>query len=129
MAQIAPPARNGARAWDFLAQLFRPRWRYAWATAAIVGFMLVLGLWYVPYEREHQAALQLPQLLQARAWDKLYEGLLQEDTRAPLMHQRVPTDLVKAAVAELLQKGKRDHRWRAGMQRLVAAVVADRGEA
>ncbi len=123
MDQIAPRQRRRPRAFDFISHLFRPRWRYAWATAAMVALMFVLGLWYVPLEREGPPARKLAPLLQARAWDKLYYGLLEKETRALLLHEPVPTELLKTALVELLKKGERDLRMRAGLQRLLSAVT------
>ncbi len=124
MEQIAPQPSRTAVSWRAgLASLFGSQWRYAWASAAIIAVVLGLGLWYAPFEREHQAVQQLPQLLQARAWDKIYYGLLEKDSRAAFMHEPVPAHLLKTAMAELLKKGERDLRVRMGTQRLVRALT------
>lgn len=123
MTQIAPPqSRRSPFVQTWIEPLFRPRWSYALATAAMIGFMLVLGLWYAPFERESPRARTLAPLLQARAWDKIYYGLLKKESRALLLHEAVPAALLKTAVAELLKKSERDQGLRAGLQRLLRAI-------
>lgn len=124
MKQVTPgPAQNFVKRFEFVASLLQPRWRYAWGAVAMLFLVLAIGLWYAPFEREHQAVQQLPQLLQARAWDKIYYGLLEKDTRAELMQQPVPAQLLKIAITDLLKKGERDQRVRVGVQRLVSALT------
>lgn len=132
MQQVgSEPAQSLVKRFEFIAPLLQPRWRYAWGAAAMMFLVLAIGLWYAPFEREHQAVQRLPQLLQARAWDKIYYGLLEKDTRAEFMQQPVPAQLLKTAITDLLKKGERDQRVRVGVQRLVGALtgrVAKPGE-
>lgn len=129
LEQIAPQPLRTLGSWRAgIAALFRPQWHYAWAAAAMIAIVLGLGLWYAPLEREHQTMQQLPQLLQARAWDKIYYGLLEKDSRTALLHEPVPAHLLKTAVAELLKKGERDLRVRVGTQRLVRALTGRKVE-
>ncbi len=119
----APQTRYWTRVMSALRLFFQPRSRYAWATFATAVLVCALAIWYQPFEQGGKPAIKLAPLLQARAWDKLYYGLLQKETRALLLHEPVPAELVKTALTDLLKKGERDGRLQIGLRRLFTIVA------
>ncbi len=124
LRQIAEPQpRRRSRAFDFFSSPAQQRWRYGLAGLAVLAFTLAVGLWYAPLEQKSRPATLLAPLLQARAWDQLYEGLLKKETRALLLHEPVPTELAKTALLDLLEKGAHDKRIRTGLRQLFVSVA------
>ncbi|NUO82929.1 zf-HC2 domain-containing protein, partial [candidate division KSB1 bacterium] len=87
-ARIAQPrTASRSRAFALLSPSLPPQWRYGWVAVATLALVLVLGILYAPFERTGKPTALLAPLLQARAWDKLYYGLVQKETRKLLLHE------------------------------------------
>lgn len=124
MEQISSPRSvKITRRYDWFFALFTPRRRFAIASLATAGIVFALAFWQTAIERNGAPAHHLAHILQTRAWEKLYYGLLQKESRSLLLHEPVPVELVKTALTELLEQGERDQRLRRGLQKIFITIA------